>query len=41
MSSYLNVVEDVLIYFLFSDTEMYIIIIGMRAWMNDPIHVQV
>lgn len=38
---YLKVVEDILKYPLFSNSEMRVKIIWMRTHMNDSIHVQV
>ena len=39
--SYLNIMEDILEYLFFSDTEMWIRVIRMRTWMDKPIHVQI
>ena len=39
--TYLNVVEDVVEDGLLSDTEMWVWVIWMWAWMDNTIHVQI
>ena len=38
---YLNIMEYVAVYLFLSDTKVSIRIIGMRAHMNDAIHIQI
>ena len=37
----LNVVENVLKYFLLTDSEVRVVIVGMRADVDDAVHVKV
>ena len=41
MINYLDVIKNILKDFCFCNSKMWIIVIWMRAWMDDSIHIQV